>query len=71
MGLFLVTFSVFTFFGGWEWLVDTLLPLDDEPQTDEDRFYTWPLVIFNWLPLMVPLTLYFVIARWTGDQLYT
>ena len=37
-------------------------------QQSPDAFLTWPVAVFYFWPLCIPLGTYLVIARWTGDQ---
>jgi hypothetical protein len=74
LGFLLV--GVLTFVGGWE----RVFPLYVGDATDGGTagrggggvgdLLGWPHSLLNFLPLMIPLTLYLVIARWTGRQLY-
>ncbi|KAK0553847.1 hypothetical protein OC845_000984 [Tilletia horrida] len=67
--------SIFGLMGGWEFFFlkdDTTAPHISSRHTGSDAaaFMRWPFSLSYFLPLLVPLTLYLVIARWTGEKLF-
>ncbi|KAK0548835.1 hypothetical protein OC845_003386 [Tilletia horrida] len=63
--------AIFSLFGGWERIFLTREEGSDERGGDDDPvFMRWPFNLAYFVPLLVPLTLYIVIARWTGEKLF-
>lgn len=58
-------FGLFCILGGFERVLAKQAEADSEP-----HFLVWPYSIAYFWPLTIPLGLYFVIARWTGYNLY-
>ncbi|KAL9933326.1 hypothetical protein V8E36_008044 [Tilletia maclaganii] len=63
----LSTLAIFGIFGGWEWASGSSSTADESGTTMMMR---WPFSLAYFLPLLVPLSLYVVIARWTGEKLF-
>lgn len=62
ISLGLLSLGLFGLLGGAEYL------FLQENQFGESSFLIWPVSLFYFWPLCVPLGLYLVIARWTGDK---
>lgn len=58
----LLFLGLFGLLGGAEYF------LLQEDQSGESSFLIWPISLFYFWPLCIPLGLYLVIARWTGDK---
>lgn len=66
--------GLLTFLGGWERVFPLYVGDAREGEGGPGGvgdLLGWPHSLLNFLPLLIPLTLYLVIARWTGRQLYS
>ncbi|CAD6971282.1 unnamed protein product [Tilletia controversa] len=58
--------GIFGLVGGSEWLTGSVVVAIE----GEVVVMRWPFSLGYFVPLLVPLSLYLVIARWTGDKLF-